>query len=160
MSRGLEFYRPNVGIMLLNKDNKVFVGQRLDSPGPAWQMPQGGVEEGEPLLEAAFRELEEEIGTRHACLLDEIPGWYFYDLPLDLQKSLWAGQYKGQRQKWFLMRFLGSDEDINLQTTHPEFSAWQWIEPGLLPGLAIEFKRAVYEKLYQFFRPYLEKGDL
>lgn len=146
-------YRPNVGIMLLNQESLVFVAQRADTPGPAWQMPQGGIDEGESPLQAAFRELEEEIGTASATLLYEHPDWVFYDLPPDLQGQLWGGAYKGQRQKWFLMRFTGEDTDIHLSKHHPpEFTTWKWVQPRSLPMLAVDFKKQVYGQLLTIFR--------
>lgn len=152
MSKG---YRPNVGIMLLNADKKVFVAQRIDTPGPAWQMPQGGIDEGEEPTHAALRELSEEIGTANVEVIYEAPEWIYYALPQNLQEKLWQGQYVGQKQKWFLMRFLGLDQEINIQTTHPEFSAWKWVAPDLLPSLAIDFKKKVYEDVLALFKPFL-----
>jgi putative (di)nucleoside polyphosphate hydrolase len=148
-------YRPNVGIMLLNTENKVFVAQRIDSPGPSWQMPQGGIDEGETPAHAAFRELTEEIGIDHVEIIYEAPGWIYYDLPQDIAETRWQGRYMGQKQKWFLMRFLGQDQEINLNTSHPEFSAWKWVTPDLLPSLAIDFKKKVYEDVLKLFKPLL-----
>ena len=142
-------YRANVGIFLLNKDKKVFVAQRLDTPGPAWQMPQGGIDEGEDPFEAALRELKEEIGTDNAELIYEVPTWMTYDLPPRLQEKLWEGTYKGQKQKWFFLRFLGEDDEIQLDTHHPEFSDWKWVDPKDLPDLAVDFKRDTYAKLLE-----------
>ena len=150
-------YRPNVGIMLLNELGRVFVAKRIDYPGEAWQMPQGGIDEGEAPRHAALRELEEEIGTAKAELLAESPQWFRYDLPEELQGKLWGGRWKGQRQKWFAMRFSGRDADIDLATAHPEFSAWRWAEPADVPRLIIPFKRAIYERVVEEFRPYWEK---
>ena len=149
-------YRPNVGIMLINADKKVFVAQRIDTPGPSWQMPQGGIDEGEDPVKAAFRELHEEIGTAQAELIAEAPQWLTYDLPVNLQEKLWGGGYIGQTQKWFLMRFLGTDADININTAHPEFSTWKWVEPQRLPELAIDFKRKTYEDVVRIFHQYLD----
>lgn len=149
--KDLSLYRPNVGIMLLNKEGKVFVAQRLDSCDPAWQMPQGGIDEGEGYQAAALRELEEETSISHVEILKESEGWYFYDLPPELQGKIWGGAYLGQRQKWFLMRYLGSDFDVDLETFHPEFSAWKWIEPSALPGLAVPFKADIYQALMEDF---------
>ena len=149
------FYRPCVGIMLLNNLGKVFVAQRIDTRTEAWQMPQGGIEEGEDPKRAAIRELEEEIGTNKAALMAESSDWLYYDLPIDLQQKLWNGQYKGQRQKWFLYRFLGDDRDINLLTEHPEFLDWRWANVSELANLAIPFKRHVYENIIQEFHRYL-----
>lgn len=141
-------YRLGVGILLLNKQNKIFVAKRIDTLTDAWQMPQGGIDEEESSLEAALRELKEEIGTDYVSLLHELPNSYFYDLPQDLAKQLWGGKYKGQKQKWFIFRFEGKDHDICLETEHPEFNAWRWAEPQELPSLAIEFKRDLYTSLF------------
>jgi putative (di)nucleoside polyphosphate hydrolase len=150
-------YRPNVGVMLLSRAGRVFVAKRIDFPGEAWQMPQGGIDEGEDPRGAALRELEEEIGTAKAELLAESRDWFRYDLPAELQGKLWGGKWKGQRQKWFAMRFTGADTDINIATTHPEFSAWQWVDPGDVPRLIIPFKRGIYERVVEEFRPHWEK---
>lgn len=141
--------------MLLNNTGKVFVAQRIDTRTEAWQMPQGGIEEGEDPKRAAIRELEEEIGTNKAALIAESSDWLYYDLPVDLQQKLWNGQYKGQRQKWFLYRFLGEDHDINLETEHPEFLAWRWANINELADLAIPFKRHIYENIIQEFYRFL-----
>lgn len=147
-------YRPCAGIMLANRDGKIFVGQRIDSiSNIAWQMPQGGIDEGEEPGEAALRELEEETGiTRDmvdvlACSREE----YLYDLPDDLVGKLWKGQWRGQRQWWFLIRFKGEDSDVNIATAHQEFSEWRWVEPAELPGLIVPFKRRLYEGLVAEF---------
>jgi putative (di)nucleoside polyphosphate hydrolase len=150
-------YRPNVGIMLLNAHGRVFVAKRIDFPGEAWQMPQGGIDDGEEPRSAALRELEEEIGTAKAELLAESRDWFRYELPTELQGKLWGGKWKGQRQKWFAMRFTGVDGDINIATSHPEFSAWRWADPGDVPRLIIPFKRAIYERVVEEFRPYWER---
>ncbi|NCP62986.1 MAG: RNA pyrophosphohydrolase [Alphaproteobacteria bacterium] len=149
--KDLSLYRPNVGIMLLNKEGKVFVAQRLDSPGPAWQMPQGGIDEGEDYRAAALRELEEETSISHVEILKESRGWYHYDLPPELQGKIWGGEYVGQRQKWFLMRYSGEDSDINLKTSHPEFSSWKWVDAKNLTDLAVSFKVHVYKSLVKEF---------
>src|SRR5690349_9433255 len=152
-------YRPAVGIMLLNSRGEVFVARRRDMPTmPAWQMPQGGIDEGETPRQAALRELEEEIGTTKAELIGETQGWFHYDLPPELQGRLWGGRWRGQRQKWFAMRFTGADSDINIATAHPEFSAWRWVEPGEVPRLIIPFKRAIYESVLEEFRPHWERS--
>jgi putative (di)nucleoside polyphosphate hydrolase len=144
-------YRPGVGIMLLNRDDHVFVAQRLDMRSKAWQMPQGGIDEGEAPQAAALRELEEEIGTGKAEIVAESRDWYSYDLPLELVGRLWRGRYRGQSQKWFAMRFLGEDRDINLETEHPEFSAWRWAAYEELPEIIVPFKRKLYlEVLAEF----------
>ena len=144
--RGPPGYRPAVGIMLLNRLQLVFVARRLDMPRqlPAWQMPQGGIDPGETPREAALRELKEEIGTDKAEIVAESREWLSYDLPSDLAGKMWGGRYRGQRQKWFVMRFVGGDGDIDLATAHPEFDAWQWVVPRLLPELIVPFKRRLY----------------
>ncbi|PCJ39558.1 MAG: RNA pyrophosphohydrolase [Alphaproteobacteria bacterium] len=144
-------YRPCVGMMLLNDKGEVFVARRIDTTVEAWQMPQGGIDEGETPLEAVFREMEEEIGTRNARIIQEYDGWLAYDLPEHLMGKVWKGKYRGQRMKWFLMRYLGTDSDINLETEHPEFSEWKWLKPESLASSIVEFKRSLYEKLVQHF---------
>jgi len=150
-------YRPCAGVMLLNRDGRVFVGQRLDSTLEAWQMPQGGIDPGEDALEAAFRELWEETGVarHHAELIAEAPEELQYDLPDDLIGKVWKGKWRGQRQRWFLLRFLGEDSDIDIATAHPEFRAWRWSEPADLPELIVPFKRALYTRLLELFAPHL-----
>ena len=150
-SKDLSLYRPNVGIMLLNNEGHVFVAQRIDTPGPAWQMPQGGIDEGEDIVTAALRELEEETSISQVEVIKESADWYFYDLPPYLQKKIWGGNYLGQRQKWVLMRYLGKDVDINLQTAHPEFSTWKWAAAQDLPDLAVSFKRDIYSAVVKEF---------
>jgi putative (di)nucleoside polyphosphate hydrolase len=144
-------YRPCVGIMLLNRRGEIFVARRIDIATEAWQMPQGGIDEGEDLRAAAFRELKEEIGTDKAEILAESKGWLRYDLPAELLKTARHGPWRGQRQKWFVMRFTGEDSDINLATEHPEFSAWKWVDVRELPGLIVSFKRQVYLDLVSEF---------
>ena len=145
-------YRPCVGIMLLNADGHVFVAQRIDQQVEAWQMPQGGIDDGEAPATAALRELAEEIGTDKAEILAESPDWIPYDLPEDLANKVWKGRYRGQTQKWFAMRFTGADGDIDINTKHPEFDAWRWAAMGDLPNLIVPFKRAVYEQVVGMFR--------
>ena len=140
-------YRPCVGIVLFNSEGKVFVGQRLDNMVEAWQMPQGGIDEGETPLEAGFREMEEEIGTARAEFVAEYPKWLNYDIPEDLANRLWQGRFRGQTQKWLAFRFSGTDSDINIETHEPEFRAWKWADPDDLPGMAVPFKRTVYESV-------------
>lgn len=146
-------YRPAVGVMLLNDDGKVWVGQRLDSSLEAWQMPQGGLDEGEEAADGALRELEEETGivrdkveivARHG---EEL----YYDLPGDLVGKLWKGRWRGQRQTWFLARFLGSDDDVDIATPHQEFRAWKWADPADLPALIVPFKKTLYEQVLEAF---------
>jgi len=144
-------YRACVGVMLLNHRGEVFIAQRIDMPTEAWQMPQGGIEEGEDPREAAFRELKEEIGTDRAELVAERQGWLRYDLPEELRKGARHRGWRGQRQKWFVMRFTGKDSDINLATEHPEFSAWKWVPISALPDLIVSFKRQVYLDLVDEF---------
>ena len=153
----LPFYRPAVGIMLVNPAGLAFIGRRIDMPAglAAWQMPQGGIDPGESPREAAFRELEEEVGTDKAEILAETQGWLHYDLPTDIASRMWSGRWRGQRQKWFLMRFTGEDADINPATEHPEFDAWEWVEPERLPELIVPFKRQLYRELLAEFRPQL-----
>jgi putative (di)nucleoside polyphosphate hydrolase len=140
-------YRPGVGVMLLGPDGRVFVARRIDMPSEAWQMPQGGIDPGEEPAAAAFRELEEEIGTRAAEILACTEDWLTYDLPDELIGKLWGGRYRGQRQKWFAMRFTGRDDDIDIDTDDPEFLEWRWVEMEALPGLIVPFKRALYAEL-------------
>ena len=148
-------YRPGVGIMLLNRAGEVFVGRRIDMPTmPAWQMPQGGIDPGETPLDAALRELKEEIGTDKVQLLGESQGWLRYDLPAELSRGIWGGRYRGQRQKWFAMRFTGDDSDIDLATEHPEFDAWKWVRPERLPEIIVPFKRQLYFDILTEFRIY------
>ncbi len=149
-------YRPGVGIMLFNGAGLVLVARRIDMVSEAWQMPQGGIEEGERPIDAAFRELAEEIGTAKAEVLAEAEGWLDYDLPHDLVAKLWQGRFRGQTQKWFAMRFTGVDGDIDIATKHPEFSAWKWAEPAALPDLIVPFKRDLYAELVRRFGPLAE----
>ncbi|MEM7074764.1 MAG: RNA pyrophosphohydrolase [Pseudomonadota bacterium] len=150
-------YRPCVGVMLVNQSGQVFVGQRVDSDYDAWQMPQGGIDPGETPRDAALRELGEETGVDASLvrLVAETEDWIPYDLPHDLVPKLWKGRYRGQEQKWFLMRFHGSDSDVNITTRHQEFSAWRWIDPADLPGAIVSFKRHTYERLLEEFGAHL-----
>ena len=149
-------YRPCVGVMLVNSEGKVFVGQRIDAQeGDRWQMPQGGIDDGEDLHAAAFRELAEETGVGEglATILATTSEELLYDLPDELLGKLWGGQYRGQRQTWVLMRFTGSDDDIDLEAHDPpEFLAWKWVEPDELPELIVPFKRRVYRSVLDEFR--------
>ena len=144
--------------MLLNRKRRVFVAQRIDTPVPAWQMPQGGIDEGEAPREAALRELEEEIGTSKAEILAESRGWLRYDLPVGLVPKVWRGRYRGQQQKWFVLRFLGEDGDIRLDTAKPEFSAWKWAAPESLADVIVPFKRQLYHDILAEFAPLLGAG--
>jgi putative (di)nucleoside polyphosphate hydrolase len=139
-------YRPGVGVLLFNADGHVFVGQRLDSKLEAWQMPQGGIDEGEDAQTAALRELEEETGLPpHLVeIIGETPEWHFYDLPADMVGTIWKGRYAGQRQKWFAMKFLGTDADVAIDTHHPEFKDWRWARVDTLVEMAVPFKRDLY----------------
>jgi len=139
--------RLGVGIIVLNKENKVFVGKRRDNPINKWQMPQGGVDRGESLVNAMKRELKEETSIRNIEILKELEEWTEYGLPDYLLGKIWSGKYRGQKQKWFIVRFLGRDEEINLKTTHPEFIEWQWLDIENLPSVIVHFKKKVYEKL-------------
>ena len=146
-------YRPCVGLMLMNADGKIFVGQRNDRHKDAWQMPQGGVDKGENPRDAALRELWEETGVTADLveIIAETDGWLPYDLPHDIVPKIWKGRYRGQEQKWFLMRFTGRDDQINIQTEHPEFTHWKWQEPNRLIEEIVPFKRAVYEQVVAAF---------
>ncbi len=150
-------YRPCAGIMLLNAEGMVFVGQRLDSQLDAWQMPQGGIDEGEEAEAAAFRELGEETGIAPhlAELIARSAGEHLYDLPPHMLGKIWQGRYRGQRQIWFLMRFLGTDSDINIATAHEEFRAWRWAAPEQLVDLIVPFKRELYANVIAEFTPHL-----
>jgi len=139
--------RTGVGIILLNKDNKVFVGKRIDNPKNFWQMPQGGVDENENLLKAAKRELEEETSIKNVELIKIIDGWLTYDLPENLLGKIWKGKYRGQKQKWFIMKFIGENDEININTKNPEFLDWKWLEPLDLTKVAVSFKLNIYKKL-------------
>ncbi|WP_147110252.1 RNA pyrophosphohydrolase [Tateyamaria sp. syn59] len=149
-------YRKNVGVMVMNGDGLVWVGQRKDRYRDAWQMPQGGVDKGEDARTAALRELEEETSISPALVdvVAETADWLPYELPLDLIPQLWKGKYRGQKQKWFLLRFNGSDDQIDLETAHPEFSAWKWMEPADLPEAIVPFKRDVYVRVLAEFAPH------
>ncbi len=148
-------YRPCVGMMLISAEKKVFVGQRIDTRSEAWQMPQGGIDEGEDARLALFREMKEEIGTDKATILAESKDWLPYDLPTELVPQLWGGKYRGQKQKWFALRFDGSDADINIETAHQEFNAWRWVAPADLPSLIVPFKQQLYADILDEFSPYL-----
>ena len=139
--------RTGVGIIVLNKQNKIFVGKRKDSPGDRWQMPQGGVDEGEDYITAMRRELLEETSIQNIEIIKEIEKIYQYELPKNLVGIIWKGKYRGQKQKWFITRFLGEEKEINLNTKHAEFIDWKWIEPKLLPKVIVNFKKDLYLNL-------------
>ena len=139
--------RIGVGIIVLNKQNKIFVGKRKDNPGDKWQMPQGGVDEGEDYITAMKRELLEETSIQNIEIIKEIDKIYQYELPENLIGIIWKGKYRGQKQKWFITRFLGEEKEINLNTKQPEFIDWKWIEPKLLPEVIVNFKKDLYLKL-------------
>jgi putative (di)nucleoside polyphosphate hydrolase len=144
-------YRRGVGVVLFNDESKVFVAQRIDNPGPAWQMPQGGIDKGEEPIDAAWRELQEETGIKSAKLLAESKGWLRYDLPPELAAILWKGKYRGQEQKWYAFRFTGNESEIDIAGEHPEFSAWKWAEFRTVPTLIVPFKRVLYEDVVAEF---------
>ncbi|HEX7007032.1 MAG TPA: RNA pyrophosphohydrolase [Alphaproteobacteria bacterium] len=156
-ARPKEGYRPGTGIMLVNPDRLVLVARRIDMPSEAWQMPQGGIDPNESPVEAALRELREEIGTDRAEIVAESRDWLNYDLPPELIGKLWGGRFRGQTQKWFLCRFTGTDADIDLNTEHPEFLAWRWARLDELPDLIVPFKRALYRAIVAEFRPLIER---
>jgi putative (di)nucleoside polyphosphate hydrolase len=139
--------RSGVGIVVLNKDNKVFVAKRIDNQKNFWQMPQGGVDIGEDYLAAAYRELEEETSIKNVELIKELDGLISYELPKNLLGIIWEGKYRGQEQKWFVMRFLGLDNEVNIKTKHPEFCEWKWIDLENITELVVDFKLHVYEKV-------------
>ena len=139
--------RIGVGIILLNKKNEVFVGKRIDNPKNFWQMPQGGIGKNESYFSAAKRELEEETGIKQVKLIREIKEWFIYDLPKNLLGKIWKGKYRGQKQKWFIMQFLGKNEDINIKTKNPEFLDWKWVKFSILSNIVVDFKVAIYKRL-------------
>ena len=139
--------RLGVGVILLNRTNKVFVGKRIDNPKKFWQMPQGGVEKNEELFKAAKRELEEETSIKSVELIKELDGWIEYNLPKNLLSKVWKGKYKGQRQKWFVMKFLGDNNEINIKTNNPEFLEWKWIDLDKITETVVDFKLNVYKEV-------------
>ncbi|WP_103332324.1 RNA pyrophosphohydrolase [Pseudotabrizicola formosa] len=150
-------YRPCVGVMLINGEGRIWAGQRLDTPSPAWQMPQGGIDDGEAPGDAALRELWEETGVTADLveIIDKTKGWVTYDLPPELLGKVWKGKFRGQKQKWFLLRYLGQDDQISIDREHPEFSAWKWIGAAEMCDAIVPFKRAVYDQVVQTFRAHL-----
>jgi len=155
MSNKILPLRTGVGIIVLNSQNKIFVGKRKDNPFDKWQMPQGGVDLDEPLLQAMKRELLEETSIKNIEVLKEFDQWLAYELPKNLVGKIWKGKYRGQKQKWFVVRFLGSDSEINVNTKHPEFIEWKWIDMELLPDLIVHFKKHVYEKVLAELKKYI-----
>tara|TARA_Y100000996_G_C22506133_1_gene636458 strand:+ start:591 stop:1061 length:471 start_codon:yes stop_codon:yes gene_type:complete len=148
--------RTGVGIILLNNENKVLVGKRKDNPGDKWQMPQGGVDKGEDFVAAMKRELIEETSIKNIKILKEIEKIYQYELPKNLIGIIWKGKYRGQKQKWFIVRFLGKDDEINLKTKYPEFIDWKWIDPKLLPDIIVEFKKKLYLDLLKEINHFID----
>ena len=139
--------RIGVGVIVLNDENKIFVGKRKDNPVDKWQMPQGGVDKNESFLTAMKRELGEETSIKNIKILKELDGWFEYELPQNLLGIIWKGKYRGQKQKWFITKFTGQESEINLETEHPEFIEWKWVEMDELPKIIVDFKKDVYEKL-------------
>lgn len=150
-------YRPCVGVVLINPQGQIFAGRRIDSDAPAWQMPQGGIDEGEKPRQAALRELWEETGVTEDLVefVAKSPDWLTYDLPPELLGRVWGGRFRGQKQRWFLYRFTGRDDQVNIATGHPEFSEWRWIGAEEMLAAIVPFKRAVYEQVVAVFRPHL-----
>ena len=146
-------YRSCVGLMVFNKIGQVFCGQRLGNKAEAWQLPQGGIDEGETPIEAGFRELKEETSIVYVEFVSEYPEWLNYDIPLPLANDLWEGKFRGQTQRWLLFSFTGIDNEININTSHPEFKNWEWINPTQLPLKAISFKQEIYSKINKAFIP-------
>lgn len=148
-------YRPGVGLMLINAEGLVLIAQRIDNPGEAWQMPQGGIDEGETPEQAVLREMKEEIGTDKASIIGTSAVWLSYDLPDDLWPTLWKGRYRGQKQKWFALRFDGVDSDIDIATEHPEFSRWKWATPDEAIASIVPFKQDLYRAVFAEFKSHL-----
>ena len=148
--------RTGVGIIVLNNNNQVFVGKRKDNPGDKWQMPQGGVDKGEDFITAMRRELIEETSIKNIKILKEIQKMYQYELPKNLVGIIWKGKFRGQRQKWFITKFLGKDDEINLDTKHPEFIDWKWIDPQELPEVIVDFKKKLYLNLLKEIKQFID----
>ncbi|ARJ69627.1 RNA pyrophosphohydrolase [Paracoccus contaminans] len=150
-------YRPCAGVVLVNHQGRIFAGHRIDNPADAWQMPQGGIDEGEAPRAAALRELFEETGIPAALceIVAEAPDWLRYDLPPELVGKMWKGRFGGQIQKWYLVRFTGTDDQIDIATQHPEFDAWRWMTPAEIAARIVPFKRAVYDQVFAAFRDHL-----
>ncbi len=149
-------FRQGIGMVILNKDNKIFVGQRIDSKLKIWQMPQGGILTGETPSKALFREMKEELGSNKAEIIAESKKWYSYHIPDFLISKLWNGQYKGQKQKWFLLKFYGEDDEIKIQTEEPEFKEWKWVNKESLFKIAAPFKQKLYKEVIAEFGPFLK----
>lgn len=148
-------YRLGVGIILVNKDNKIFVGKRIDTRSEAWQMPQGGIDKGEKPKQAVMRELYEEVGIINAKIIKETENWYSYDIPDHLIAKLWNGKYRGQKQKWFLIRFLGNDDEINIHNKHAEFKEWKWTDIDEILEIIVPFKKELYKQIFKELKEYL-----
>ena len=148
--------RTGVGVIVLNNNNQVFVGKRKDNPGDKWQMPQGGVDKGEDFITAMRRELIEETSIKSIKILKEIKNMYQYELPNNLVGIIWKGKFRGQRQKWFITKFLGNDDEINLDTQHPEFIDWKWIDPQELPKVIVDFKKELYLNLLKEINQFID----
>ena len=146
--------RDGVGVIILNHENKVFVGKRKDNPIDKWQMPQGGVDNGEDYLSAMRRELLEETSIKSIKILSELEGYFEYELPENLLGLIWKGKFRGQKQKWYIVRFIGDEREINLKTKNPEFIEWKWIEPEELPRVIVNFKRNMYLNLLKFIKEF------
>ena len=147
--------RIGVGIVLLNHENNIFVGKRIDNPQNSWQMPQGGVDQNEDFIQAARRELEEETGIKSVKLIKALDGWLNYDLPENLLGKLWNGKYRGQKQKWFIMKFVGSENEINIKTKNAEFKEWKWIDINQLTSVVVDFKLEVYKNVVEELKKFL-----
>ena len=148
--------RKGVGVVVLNHENKVFVGKRKDNPVDKWQMPQGGVDQGESFLNAMKRELFEETNIKNIKVIKEIEGFFEYELPKELIGIIWKGKFRGQKQKWFIVKFIGDEKEINLKTKNPEFIEWKWILPENLPDVIVDFKRNMYLKLLKSIRVFID----
>ena len=147
--------RPGVGVIILNNENKIFVGKRKDNPIDKWQMPQGGIDEGENYITAMKRELFEETSIERIKILKEIEGFFEYELPNNLIGIIWKGKYRGQRQKWFIVKFLGDEKEINLRTKNQEFIEWKWVIPDELPNLIVDFKKEMYISLLKIIKKFI-----
>ena len=147
--------RNGVGVVILNNKNEIFVGKRKDNPVNKWQMPQGGVDEGESYLSAMRRELFEETSIKNIKILKEIDGFFEYELPKELIGIIWKGKFRGQKQKWFITKFIGEENEINLKTKNPEFIAWKWVMPDELPNLIVDFKRNMYLEILKNIRRFI-----